>query len=147
MAERGARPAEGAPRGTERHVPVLLPQVLSALALKDGDTCIDGTFGAGGYSDAILSAVSGTRLLAIDRDPAAIAAGRDLAERQRGRLRLVEGRFGELDRLAAEAGLAPADAVVLDIGVSSTQLDDPARGFSFQADGPLDMRISSGPSL
>jgi 16S rRNA (cytosine1402-N4)-methyltransferase len=126
---------------------VLLPQVLSALALQGSDTCIDGTFGAGGYSNAILSAATGARLLAIDRDPAAIAAGRRLAERQRGRLHLVEGRFGELDRLASEAGFAPADAVVLDIGVSSMQLDDPGRGFSFQADGPLDMRMSqSGPS-
>ena len=85
-------------------------------------------------------------MLAIDRDPAALAAGRAIVERNQGRLHLIEGRFGDLDRLAAAAGFAPADGVVLDIGVSSMQLDDPARGFSFQGDGPLDMRMSaSGP--
>ena len=81
-------------------------------------------------------------MLGIDRDPSAIAAGRALAEQHHGRLTLVEGRFGDLDQLAQAAGFAPADGVVLDIGVSSMQLDDPARGFSFQGDGPLDMRMS-----
>ena len=147
MATRGARPAEGAPRGTERHVPVLLPQMLQALAPRDGERFIDGTFGAGGYSHAILAAAPGARVLGIDRDPTALAAGRAIAESHQGRLTLVDGRFGDLDGLAAAAGFAPADGVVLDIGVSSMQLDDPERGFSFQGDGPLDMRMSaSGPT-
>ena len=147
MATRGARPAEGALRGTARHVPVLLPQVVQALSPAAGESYIDATFGAGGYSEAILAAAPATRVLGIDRDPAATAAGRAIADRQQGRLTLVEGRFGDLDRIAEEAGFAPADGVVLDIGVSSMQLDDPARGFSFQADGPLDMRMSSsGPT-
>jgi 16S rRNA (cytosine1402-N4)-methyltransferase len=142
MANRGARSAEGAPRGTERHVPVLLAQMLNAIAARDGKSYIDGTFGAGGYSEAILTAAPGSRVLGIDRDPAALASGRWLAEQYPGRLQLSEGRFGDLDRLAAAAGFAPADGVVLDVGVSSMQLDDPGRGFSFQGDGPLDMRMS-----
>src|SRR5262249_25417823 len=82
------------------------------------------------------------QVLAIDRDPTAIAAGRPLVEASGGRLTLVEGRFGALDSLAEAAGIAPADGVVLDIGVSSMQIDDPSRGFSFPAHGPLDMRMS-----
>ncbi|MBO0739839.1 MAG: 16S rRNA (cytosine(1402)-N(4))-methyltransferase RsmH [Hyphomicrobiaceae bacterium] len=142
MANRGARSAEGAPRGTERHVPVLLAQMLHAIAARDGQSYIDATFGAGGYSEAILTAARGARVLAIDRDPIALAAGHWLAEQHPGRLQLREGQFGDLDRLAAAAGFAPADGVVLDVGVSSMQLDDPERGFSFQGDGPLDMRMS-----
>jgi 16S rRNA (cytosine1402-N4)-methyltransferase len=130
-----------------RHVPVLLPQMLRALSPVDGESYIDATFGAGGYTEAILTAAPGARVLGIDRDPAALAAASALIARHQGRLRLVEGRFGDLDRLARDAGFAPADGVVLDVGVSSMQLDDPARGFSFQADGPLDMRMSAaGPT-
>jgi 16S rRNA (cytosine1402-N4)-methyltransferase len=126
---------------------VLLAEVLAALAPQDGQRVIDGTFGAGGYSTALLEAASGVRVLAIDRDPAAVAGGRSLVERSAGRLTLVEGRFGELERLAEDAGFVPADGVVLDIGVSSMQLDNPERGFSFQSDGPLDMRMSgTGPT-
>jgi 16S rRNA (cytosine1402-N4)-methyltransferase len=126
---------------------VLLPEVLAALAPQAGERLIDGTFGAGGYTAALLDAGQDVRVLAIDRDPTAVAAGRPLVERSGGRLTLVEGRFGELDRVAEAAGFAPADGVVLDIGISSMQIDDPARGFSFQADGPLDMRMSAaGPS-
>jgi 16S rRNA (cytosine1402-N4)-methyltransferase len=147
MATRGTGPAEDAPRGTVRHVPVLLPQVLQALAPAAGHSYIDATFGAGGYSQAILAAAPGARVLGIDRDPEAIATGAALVQQHHGRLTLVQGRFGELDRIACEADFAPADGVVLDIGVSSMQLDDPARGFSFQADGPLDMRMSAtGPN-
>jgi len=142
MATRGARPAEGAPRGTERHVPVLLPQMLQALAPKDGCSYIDGTFGAGGYTQAILAAAPGARVLGIDRDPVALAAGREMVERHQGQLKLIEGRFGDLDEIAAAAGFAAVDGVVLDVGVSSMQLDDSERGFSFQGDGPLDMRMS-----
>jgi len=139
--------AEGSRGETRAHVPVLLAEVLAALAPQANHRCIDATFGAGGYSTALLDA--GARVLAIDRDPAAVAAGCSLVEASGGRLTLVQGRFGELERLAQGAGFAPADGVVLDIGVSSMQLDDPERGFSFQVDGPLDMRMSgrgAGPS-
>jgi len=147
MATRGAPSAEGAPRGTMRHVPVLLPQMLQALQPRPGEAYIDATFGAGGYAEAILAAAPGARVLGIDRDPAAIAAGAALAERHRGRLTLAEGRFGELESIARRVGFLPAHGIVLDVGVSSMQLDDPERGFSFQADGPLDMRMSrQGPS-
>jgi 16S rRNA (cytosine1402-N4)-methyltransferase len=126
---------------------VLLPEVLSALAPQADQTFIDGTFGAGGYAAAILQSAAGVRVLAIDRDPAAVAAGRELVAQSGGRLMLVEGRFGELDQVASEAGFAPADGVVLDIGVSSMQLDEAGRGFSFQGDGPLDMRMGrDGPT-
>jgi 16S rRNA (cytosine1402-N4)-methyltransferase len=121
---------------------VLLPEVLAALAPQAGERFVDGTFGAGGYSAALLEAAPDVRVLGIDRDPNAIAAGQSFVEASGGRLTLVEGRFGELDRLAEAVGFAPADGVVLDIGVSSMQLDRPERGFSFQADGPLDMRMS-----
>jgi 16S rRNA (cytosine1402-N4)-methyltransferase len=126
---------------------VLLPEVLAALAPQAGQRFIDATFGAGGHSAALLAAAPGVRVLGIDRDPSAVAAGRARLEASGGRLTLVEGRFAELDRIAEEAGFAPADGVLLDIGVSSMQLDEPARGFSFQEDGPLDMRMSrSGPT-
>jgi 16S rRNA (cytosine1402-N4)-methyltransferase len=143
MATRGTHPAEGAPRGTVAHVPVLLSQVLQTLSPAADESYIDATFGGGGYSQAILAAAPSVRVLAIDRDPEAIAAGAALVAQHRGRLWLVEGRFGDLDRIAREARFAPTHGVVLDIGVSSMQLDDPARGFSFQADGPLDMRMSA----
>jgi 16S rRNA (cytosine1402-N4)-methyltransferase len=143
MTARGGTPsAEGDRRGTQRHVPVLLLEVLAALAPQPGERFIDGTFGAGGYTTALLDAAAGVQVLAIDRDPAAIAAGRPLVDASDGRLTLVEGRFGELDRLAEAAAFAPVVGIVLDVGVSSMQLDDPKRGFSFQADGPLDMRMS-----
>jgi 16S rRNA (cytosine1402-N4)-methyltransferase len=144
MTVRGTPMAEGegVRSGAPAHVPVLLREVLQALAPQAGERFIDGTFGAGGYTAALLDAAPGVRVLAVDRDPAAVAAGRPLVEASGGRLSLVEGRFGELDGLAGAAGFAPADGVVLDIGVSSMQLDDPQRGFSFQADGPLDMRMS-----
>lgn len=123
-----------------RHVPVMLAEVLAALAPGDGATVIDGTFGAGGYSRAILDAAD-TRVIAIDRDPDAIAGGAALLAGARGRLELVHGRFGDLDAIARAAGHVAVDSVVLDIGVSSMQLDEAARGFSFRADGPLDMRM------
>ena len=132
-------------RGADRHVPVLLSEVLEGLAVSTDGRYIDATFGAGGYSRAILAA--GGRVLALDRDPTAIEAGRDLEREAEGRLVLVEARFSELDRIAGEKGFVPADGVVLDIGVSSMQLDTPGRGFSFQRDGPLDMRMSAtGPA-
>jgi 16S rRNA (cytosine1402-N4)-methyltransferase len=147
MMVRGIRLSDDAPRGTVHHVPVLLSQVLAALAPKVGERFIDGTYGAGGYAGAILDAAADTRVLGLDRDPAAIAGGRATVPRHEGRLTLIEGRFGEIERIAREQGFVPTDGIVLDIGVSSMQLDDPARGFSFQVDGPLDMRMSAtGPT-
>ncbi len=146
-ARKGTPSAEGALRGTLRHVPVLLSEVLAALAPQAGQSFIDGTFGAGGYTSALLDAAADTHVLAIDRDPAAIVGGQELVARSGGRLTLVEGTFGNLDSIAEENGFAPVDGVVLDIGVSSMQLDQAERGFSFQKDGPLDMRMSeSGPT-
>ena len=123
------------------HIPVLLAEVLAALAPQPGETFVDGTFGAGGYTRAILDAAD-CRVLALDRDPTAIAAGQALAAAFAPRLTLVETPFGDLAQVAADQGLAPVDGVVLDIGVSSMQLDQAERGFSFQHDGPLDMRMS-----
>jgi 16S rRNA (cytosine1402-N4)-methyltransferase len=129
-----------------RHVPVLLREVVAHLAPHDGGVYIDGTFGAGGYAAAALASAD-VRVLGIDRDPTAIAAGRVQVEASGGRLSLVEGRFGALDEIAAGRGLASVDGVVLDLGVSSMQLDTPERGFSFRHDGPLDMRMGGdGPS-
>jgi 16S rRNA (cytosine1402-N4)-methyltransferase len=140
MTGRGARLSDAA-GGPARHVPVLLNEVVDALALRPGGRYCDGTFGAGGYTRAILDAAPDIRVMAIDRDPTAIAGGAALVSEAGGRLTLVEGRFGDLADLAADFGFAPLDGVVLDIGVSSMQLDDPGRGFSFRGDGPLDMRM------
>ncbi|TCT06645.1 16S rRNA (cytosine(1402)-N(4))-methyltransferase RsmH [Aquabacter spiritensis] len=142
---RGVGPTDAA-GGPARHLPVMLAEVLAHLAPKDAATYVDGTFGAGGYSRAILAAAD-CRLLAIDRDPTAIAAGADLVAASNGRLVLAEDRFSSLDVLAETLGFAPLDGVVLDIGVSSMQLDQAERGFSFRRDGPLDMRMGGdGPS-
>ena len=128
--------------GPARHVPVLLEEVLAELGAESGGVFIDGTFGAGGYTRAILAAHPDNRVIAIDRDPTAIAGGRALAAEFPERLRLVEGRFGALEDLAQDAGHGGAvDGVVLDIGVSSMQLDEADRGFSFRFEGPLDMRM------
>jgi 16S rRNA (cytosine1402-N4)-methyltransferase len=116
----------------------MLAEVLRMLAPKDGEHYVDGTFGGGGYSRAILEAAD-CRVLGIDRDPDAIARGRKLVERFAGRLTLVHGEFS---RLGEFLGGAKTDGIVLDLGVSSFQFDEPARGFSFQANGPLDMRMS-----
>ena len=129
----------------KRHVPVLLRQVLEQLALRDGGHYLDATFGAGGYSEAILTAAD-TRLLALDRDPSAIAAGAAVTARFAGRLELVGKPFGELIETADDER-ASFDGIVLDLGMSSMQIDEAARGFSFQADGPLDMRMSAAAGL
>ncbi len=128
------------------HIPVLLNEVLEALAPRDGGIYLDGTFGGGGYAEAILKAADCT-LWAIDRDPAAVARGVALAARYPGRLHMVEGCFGNMLDLLAARDVATLDGIVLDLGVSSFQIDQPERGFSFRADGPLDMRMGSdGPS-
>jgi 16S rRNA (cytosine1402-N4)-methyltransferase len=127
--------------GLARHVPVLVQEVVAHLNLREGGTYIDGTFGAGGYSRALLAAAD-CKVIAIDRDHAAIAAGAPMVEESRGRLVLVEGKFSNLDDAAEGAG--SIDGVVLDLGVSSLQLDTPERGFSFRLDGPLDMRMGGG---
>ncbi|MDQ2801870.1 MAG: 16S rRNA (cytosine(1402)-N(4))-methyltransferase RsmH, partial [Pseudomonadota bacterium] len=128
------------------HIPVMLREMLDCLAPREGGIYLDGTFGGGGYAEAILQACQ-CSLWAIDRDPDAIARGGALAARFLGRLHLLEGRFGELLARLAAHGVTALDGVVLDLGVSSFQLDDPARGFSFRGDGPLDMRMGrEGPS-
>jgi 16S rRNA (cytosine1402-N4)-methyltransferase len=128
------------PPDKARHVPVMLAEVLAALDPKDGETFIDGTFGAGGYARAILAAAD-TSVVAIDRDPDAVTGGYGLVSSMAGRLTLVEGRFSRLDQVANSLGRRAVDGVVLDIGVSSMQLDEAERGFSFRHDGPLDMRM------
>ncbi len=138
--------AGGAGSGDAAHHPVMLAEVLSCLQPRDGGIYLDGTFGGGGYARAILAQARCT-LWAIDRDPQAVARGEALsAELSRAdhetRLQLIEGGFGDMLALLAERGVARLDGVVLDLGVSSFQLDSPERGFSFRADGPLDMRMS-----
>lgn len=121
----------------------MLAEMLKALQPRDGALYIDGTFGAGGYSTAILDA-SDCRVLGLDRDPSAVGAAAGLVERYRGRLEVMEARFGAMAEIVgpvvAKTGV-PLAGIVLDIGVSSMQLDEADRGFSFQADGPLDMRM------
>ncbi|MES0882407.1 16S rRNA (cytosine(1402)-N(4))-methyltransferase RsmH [Roseibium sp. SCPC14] len=131
--------------GPERHVPVLLNEVLEWLDPQKGEVIIDGTFGAGGYSRAILE--RGAKVVGIDRDPDAIAGGQELVKQAAGQLILVPGQFAGLETHAREQGFEGVDGVVLDLGVSSMQLDEADRGFSFLRDGPLDMRMEqAGPS-
>lgn len=139
----GRDPGElGAAGGPAPHIPVLREAALAALAVKPGGVYLDATFGAGGYSSAIL-ATPGTRVLALDRDPSAIAAATSMVRAFSGRLVLLQDQFSKLEDAARRAGLGPFDGVVMDIGVSSMQLDQAARGFSFRHDGPLDMRMGS----
>ena len=121
------------------HLPVLIDEVVAGLAIVPGETHVDGTFGAGGYTRAMLGAGAG-RVIGFDRDPDAIANGPALVPDTR--LTLINERFSQMDRVLAERGLLPIDGIALDIGVSSMQLDQADRGFSFQKDGPLDMRMS-----
>lgn len=147
MSRRGAGSSftrgndQGADSGPTAHIPVLLSAVLEALHISDGEQFIDATFGAGGYSRAILEAAD-CRLLALDQDPLAAPRAQELVAQYGERFRFVEGRFGDLTAHCCAQGLAEVDGIVLDVGVSSMQLDDPERGFSFQHDGPLDMRMS-----
>jgi 16S rRNA (cytosine1402-N4)-methyltransferase len=127
--------------GPVPHIPVLGRSVVGCLKVHDGGVYIDGTFGAGGYACAIIAAAD-CAVIGIDRDPSALALGRALADGARGRLVLVEDRFSHLDTVARAQGFDAVDGVVLDLGVSSMQLDRAERGFSFRLDGPLDMRMS-----
>jgi 16S rRNA (cytosine1402-N4)-methyltransferase len=129
------------------HIPVLLDEVLAALAPAPGTVIVDATFGAGGYTRALLDA--GATVHAFDRDPDAIEAGRTWPETNETPPRLVlhPRRFSEMVSTLADFGIARVDGIAMDIGVSSMQLDQPLRGFAFAADGPLDMRMSQdGPS-
>jgi 16S rRNA (cytosine1402-N4)-methyltransferase len=129
-----------------RHIPVLGRQAIEMLSPRDGGIYVDATFGAGGYSRAILD-VAGTRVIGIDRDRSAIADGFDLVDQSGGRLTLVEDRFSHLAEICAAQGLDAVDGVVMDVGVSSMQLDGAERGFSFRLGGPLDMRMGhDGPT-
>lgn len=123
------------------HVPVLLNEVVAALSPVAGEVYVDGTFGAGGYTRAVLDAAD-CRVVAIDRDPDAIARAAAFKAHYGDRFDILEGCFGDMESLLAGAGVAPVDGVMLDIGVSSFQLDEAERGFSFMGDGPLDMRMS-----
>jgi 16S rRNA (cytosine1402-N4)-methyltransferase len=140
--QRRSRPeaSAAAPAGT--HVPVLVEAMLAALAPHDGAVYVDATFGGGGYSRALLAAAR-CRVVALDRDPEAVARGRALAQGCGGRLRLVEGHFGEMMRLVGPVADGPIAGVAFDLGLSSTQIETPERGFSFRLDGPLDMRMSA----
>jgi 16S rRNA (cytosine1402-N4)-methyltransferase len=129
-----------------RHIPVLGAEAVAMLQPRDGGIYVDATFGAGGYSRAILDAAD-TSVIGIDRDRTAIAAGFDLVDRANGRLTLVEDRFSNLAEVCAAQGAHAVDGVVMDVGVSSMQVDEAGRGFSFRLDGPLDMRMGhDGPT-
>lgn len=136
----GARLSDNRTDAGRGHAPVMLDEVLATLAPRDGEIYVDGTFGGGGYSRAILDAAD-CAVWAIDRDEDAVARGRRMEAEFDGRLTVLAGRFGDMDTLLAARGIDAVDGVVLDLGVSSFQIDSAERGFSFQADGPLDMRM------
>ncbi len=128
-----------------RHIPVLLNEMTEYMAPCDGEVYVDGTFGAGGYSRALLEKAD-CKVYAIDRDPSVKELAKDLQKEFPGRIELLLGRFSEMEELLKEAGISGVNGVVLDIGVSSMQIDTAERGFSFMKDGPLDMRMSdNGP--
>jgi 16S rRNA (cytosine1402-N4)-methyltransferase len=140
------RDSPGVAGGLARHIPVLVRPAVEHLNIRAGGVYIDGTFGAGGYTRAILAAAD-CKVLALDRDQSAVAQSADLVEEAGGRLTVAESRFSVLDETAASFGIDAVDGVVLDLGVSSMQLDTAERGFSFRLDGPLDMRMEAqGPS-
>ena len=132
---------QGQPSSTFSHTPVLLREVLDVLTPRDGAIYVDATFGAGGYSRAILEAAECT-VWGIDRDPEAQDRAADLIDRFPGRLSVLQGCYGDMAELLENAGVGQVDGIAFDLGVSSMQLDDASRGFSFRADGPLDMRMS-----
>jgi 16S rRNA (cytosine1402-N4)-methyltransferase len=125
----------------QRHAPVMLREVLAALAPRAGETVVDGTFGWGGYTRGLLEAAPCV-VYGIDRDPTAAERAGVIAREFPGRFTFIQGRFGDMAELVGKAGLSSVEGVVFDLGVSSMQLDDAERGFSFQKDGPLDMRMA-----
>jgi len=125
----------------QAHIPVMLQEVIDALAPRDGGIYVDGTFGRGGYTRALLNAGL-THVIGIDRDPEAIKAGQAMVDEFGTRLHLIHGTFGDMKDLLAHQGIDKVDGITFDLGVSSPQLDQATRGFSFQEDGPLDMRMS-----
>ncbi|MGD0025357.1 MAG: 16S rRNA (cytosine(1402)-N(4))-methyltransferase RsmH [Xanthobacteraceae bacterium] len=132
--------------GLARHIPVLVRRAVGWLGVRNGGLYVDATFGAGGFTRAIL-ATPGARVIGIDRDHGAIEQGAGLVAQAQGRLELIEDRFSNLQSIVGSHGAAAVDGVVFDLGVSSMQLDEAARGFSFRLDGPLDMRMGrDGPS-
>ena len=132
--------------GQYEHIPVLCDEAICHLNIRQGGRYVDGTFGKGGYASRILEEAS-CQLFAIDRDPMAFSEAMNLSERYGERFIPMQGCFGEMDSLLAEQGIGKVDSIVLDLGVSSLQLDDPSRGFSFRFDGPLDMRMGQdGPT-
>ncbi len=136
-------PQDTAPMEAGGHTPVMLREVIEALSPRDGAIYLDGTFGAGGYAEAILAAAD-CRVWGIDRDPEAVARGQALAARHPERLNLIHGRFGAMDSLLGAQQVFAVDGIALDLGVSSMQLDQAERGFSFRSAGPLDMRMGRG---
>jgi 16S rRNA (cytosine1402-N4)-methyltransferase len=137
-----SRPETGAAGGPARHLPVMLREVVSSLNPKDGGKYIDATFGAGGHSRALLEAAD-CSVLGFDRDPRTVAQSSLVVSEYRGRLTVVEASFSELMEIAPRHGFDHADGILFDFGVSSMQLDEAGRGFSFRQDGPLDMRMSA----
>ena len=130
-----------APASSGQHIPVLLNEIVTALEPRDGDVYVDGTFGAGGYSRAILEAAD-CKVIAIDRDPDAIKRAAGFAAEFPERFQILQGCFGDMASLLEQGGVGSVDGVMLDIGVSSFQIDEAARGFSFREEGPLDMRMA-----
>lgn len=130
------------PHSPQQHTPVMLAEVLDALAPRPGRLYVDATFGAGGYAAAILDTAP-CRVLGLDRDPDACRRAEAMVARYAGRLTVVHGRFGDLSAIAAARDIAAIDGIAFDLGVSSPQLDTSERGFSFRFDGPLDMRMDT----
>ena len=124
------------------HIPVMVDAVLAALAPQDGEAFVDGTFGGGGYTRALLEAAH-CSVWGIDRDPGAVSRGAKLASDYPDQLNMLDGKFSEMESLLSDRGIDGIDGVALDLGASTFQLDDPGRGFSFQSDGPLDMRMGT----
>ena len=124
------------------HEPVLREEVITGLNLKKGGVYVDGTFGRGGYTKAILEKPL-TKVFGIDQDPIAIDFGIELSKKYQGRLIMLKGCFGDMASLITKQSIGNIDGVALDLGISTPQIDDPTRGFSFRFNGPLDMRMSN----